>query len=125
MQKPYKFIIDEGELILRRADFHRQLAWGHKTGDDDKTVYPTVTGGGWWHFDIPGKKVYLYSKSEQFGALTKEQIIAALPKTIEEDTAHFNWYFAGHEIYFSEATGLSQAIEEGELIFTVAEREQK
>ncbi len=121
----FKFIIDDGELILRKCVFHRELAWAHKSGDDDNTVYPTVIGGGWWYWDREKNRIYLYSKSEQFKACTKEQILAALPKTIEEDTAHFNHYFAGNEIYFSTSDSLGDAMQNGELIFTVAERPVK
>ena len=121
----FKFIIDDGELILRKCTFHRELAFNYKSGDDENTLYRTVTGGGWWEWDRENKVIYLYGDSHQFKGCTIEQIQDALPKTIAEDTAHFNWYFAGCELRFSTASNLKEAMADNELIYTIADRQPK
>jgi len=95
-----KFIIADDQLIMGHVELHRELI-----KDTSKIV-----GGGWWYINKERTKAYLYSKSFDFGRVTKEQLVSALE----------NGYVSGGmdkmEIYFSESDKLSEAIEHGERI---------
>jgi len=95
-----KFIIADDQLIMGHVDLHREL---YK--DTSK-----ILGGGWWYINKERTKAYLYSKSFDFGRVTKDQLVSALE----------NSYLSGGvdkmEIYFSESDELSEAIEHGEQI---------
>ena len=95
-----KFIIADNQLILANVEMHRDITENHQG----------VVGGGWWYINDDRTKLYLYSKSVDFGNVSKEQLISALE----------NGYLQGGidkmEIYFSDAESLSDVIENGELI---------
>lgn len=62
MEHP-KFVINNGNIIFGHVEFHSDLLRDHK-----ETV-----GGGWWYLDRENKIMYLYGKSQDYGAVTEEQ----------------------------------------------------
>lgn len=101
MQNP-KFIIKDGEFILGRAEFHRDLAGKTTEG---------VEGGGWWHFDREKKELTLFSSSSDFGHVTQDRIIDVLmsnpvPRQLKDV----------EDVYHSYQVRVEDALEVRELI---------
>lgn len=68
-----KFIIygcpHAGDHIrLGHVDFHKELG-------PDKSL---IKGGGWWYFDKEKDIMYLYSSSQDFGYVKREDLINAI-----------------------------------------------
>ena len=76
-----KFIIEDGNLIIAKATYHRQIA--HDIN--------LVTGGGWWR--RKDNIFTLYGDSDQFGKATLE----AIAECIKEKKVYTN-YTCSHSI---------------------------
>lgn len=64
--KPPKFIMEDGNIIIGRADFHRDLAW-------DTTK---VQGGGWWKRE--DDTFIFYGASTDFGTVDLDELNQAV-----------------------------------------------
>jgi len=62
MKSP-KWIIENGVLIIAKANYHRDMA-------KDTTK---VVGGGWWDYDKETHTFLLYGLSTDFGQVTDKQ----------------------------------------------------
>lgn len=92
-----KFILEDGNLIIRKCTFHHQIVI-----DKDK-----VQGGGWFRYNHEKNLFTLYGSSHDFGPATYEDIKEAIHnkrvfnnprKTINvSDVYKFN-YDTGSEI---------------------------
>jgi hypothetical protein len=74
-----KFIINNNEIILGNVNYHRELA--------HKNLPNNIIGGGYWEWSPKrlGNKIFFYGKSEDFGPVTKEQLIEAFQNTLLSD----------------------------------------
>lgn len=82
-----KFIISNGTLRKGLVDFHRQLLSTNTKND--------VLGGGWFHYDKTTENIYFYGSSDEFGSVTKEQLIEALENTLlSRREEAFKYYFS-------------------------------
>jgi len=54
----------------------------------DNVTTDKVKGGGWWYLDRTSKKFILFSKSEDFGYASKEDILHALDRTLFPEFMH-------------------------------------
>lgn len=81
LNKP-KFIIQDGQLRLGRVVSHSDLK--NVQGGE-------VVGGGWWHFDVQSKTLYLYGKSIGYGPVLIEDFedIWVQP-SLEDATIYFS-----------------------------------
>ncbi len=112
-----KFILQGESLkISASVDFHRELVskprepkmpWGKQE------IPPPVKGGGWWIVNKEDKFLLLYSSSEDFGPVSREDLIAAVPET------YFSSYWNGYDVYYSPANDLGAAMLDKELIFKI------
>ncbi len=59
-----KFIIEDGNLIISKCKFHKDIAKNHNN----------VIGGGWFMFNKETTTFKFYGSSEDFGRATMEQI---------------------------------------------------
>jgi hypothetical protein len=95
-----KFLIVKDKFVFSSSvKYHRELISGDATSQD-------VDGGGWFYLDRPNKKMYLYSKSEEFGNAHKGDIINALKRTL------FPSYMDGVKFYISYHEDLKEAMKQ-------------
>lgn len=80
-----KFIIEKGEFKLGKVHLHQDLASNPKD----------VSGGGWFHFELKAREIYLYGSSLEFGILMPEQIIEPL-KNDFKDKRNLNGFKVFH-----------------------------
>ncbi len=113
-------ILGDSLRISANIDFHRDLlppptATELKHGPFSKKTEPEakVNGGGWWHIDNVDKFVLFYRTSDDFGPVTKENLIAACPNT------YFSGYWDGYDVYYSQELMLPVALLNKELIFKI------
>ena len=95
-------IVDNIFLMSACVEFHRDLI--SKSRKPEK-----ISGGGWWHMDQIDKKMYLYSKSEDFGPAGRTSIVSALENTVLSNR------FLGYSFYISSAEKLSDVLLEKEM----------
>lgn len=63
----HKFVIIKTRVRMSAAvDFHRQLV--------SSTEQNVVQGGGWWHYDPEKNELTFYSKSEDFGQFSRDDL---------------------------------------------------
>ena len=65
-----------------------------------------AAGGGWWYLDRKSKKFILFSKSDDFGYASKEDILSALNRTL------FSPWMDGIGFYITRFDNLADAIVE-------------
>lgn len=95
-----KFLIVNDKFVFSHSvQYHRELMPDNATRDD-------VDGGGWFYLDRKNKKMYLYSKSEDFGIAHKADIINALKRTL------FMPYMDGVKFYISYHDDLKEAMKQ-------------
>jgi len=75
MKNP-KYIIENGNLIISKVDFHKDIATNPKD----------VIGGGWFDMDYDNKHIRFHGLSTDFGHLTKEQV----QKCVTENKVYSN-----------------------------------
>lgn len=81
-----KFVVADGHFKMASAiDFHRELVTDHKT----------CRGGGRWEIDKENKVLYLWGKSEDFGAISRDEITRYLSEA-------FLPRISGYAVRFSE-----------------------
>jgi hypothetical protein len=91
-----KFIINDNRLIMSNCvDYHRDLLSNH-----DKTK-----GGGMFYIDRENNNLYLYDKSEEFGAAKIEDV--------KESVKRLPLRLRKMNIYFSDSLNISNAIKYG------------
>ncbi len=93
-----KWIIEQDSLVIRKAIFHKDIA----------KVEKDVIGGGWFYYDSKDNSFLLYSKSEDFGSVTKEQILDCIAKNKVGRFLNDDRYM-NHTIKFSKKEWLSEA----------------
>ena len=92
-----KFIINDNRLIMSNCvEYHKELASNH-----DKTK-----GGGMFYMDKDNNNIYLYDKSEDFGAAKIEDVREAVKNRIPLRLRKMN-------IYFADSLNISNAIKYG------------
>ena len=94
MEQP-KWIINDNNLVMGIVGFHKDLLSDHK----NKTI-----GGGLWYMDRRNKKLYLYSKSQDFGQCVSGDIYKML------DEGLINPSLNGYSLYFSTCDSIADAI---------------
>ena len=95
-----KWIVVGNEFrISSNVKYHRNLISGRDQRND-------IKGGGWWETIDSTKKIYLYSKSEEFNEATKEAILEALK------FSRIPLKLKGYKFYISFADSLYDAIKE-------------
>lgn len=71
-----KFIINDGNLILKQVNYHRDIP----VKDSSKTI-----GGGYFYYDEDQDTLYLYGNSSDYGHVTPEQIKASFSVYLMEE----------------------------------------
>lgn len=95
-----KFLIVKDKFVFSHSvQYHRELMPANATSQD-------VDGGGWFFLDRKNKKMYLFSKSEEFGIAHKGDIINALKRTL------FPSYMDGVKFYISYLEDLKEAMKQ-------------
>jgi hypothetical protein len=95
-----KFLIVKDKFVFSHSvQYHRELMPDNATRED-------VDGGGWFYLDRANKKMYLFSKSEEFGIAHKGDIINALKRTL------FMPYMDGVKFYISYHDDLKEAMKQ-------------
>lgn len=94
MEKHLKFIIEDGNIVIGRVSFHRDLS----------NEFNQVKGGGRFVFDYLNKTITFFGRSEDFGEATFGQIRECLitGKVIER---HRVWKDYREEYNFLYDTG--------------------
>ena len=93
-----KWIIEDGELIIGKVAFHKDLAL-------DKTK---VKGGGWFSFDSKKNTFYLYASSEDFGYAKLEDVKNAVESGKVGERNRF-WRYKNFNYQFSEKDSIDEA----------------
>jgi len=95
-----KFLIVKDKFVFSHSvQYHRELMPDNATSQD-------VDGGGWFFLDRKNKKMYLFSKSEEFGIAHKGDIINALKRTL------FPSYMDGVKFYISYLEDVKEAMKQ-------------
>jgi hypothetical protein len=77
-----KFLIVNNKFLWSSSvKYHFEMLPDNVTRDKAK-------GGGWWYLDRKSKKFILFSKSEDFGYASKEDILHALDRTLFPEFMH-------------------------------------
>lgn len=106
MDRKPKFIITDNQIRLGHVAFHKDLA-----NKDAK-----IDGGGLFHIDNDWKTLRLYGESHDFGPVTEQQVVAALPNS---------WRLrplVGYKVLFSTQTTLEKALQDFKSLGTVPEK---
>jgi len=86
-----KWLINNGQILISASvGYHSELAKDHST----------TRGGGLWF--IQDNNLYLYGKSMDYGAVSKELLIETISKDwiFQERFANMNIYFSDYEHEF-------------------------
>jgi len=109
-EKHPKFIIKDGNLILMKVQFHREIAQLSESDiEKQKHKQLDIKGGGWFRYMPELKKFILYGKSFDFGAARLEDI-----KTCIEAGRVYSNYLLTHTV--AEGTKFEYMTESMEFI---------
>lgn len=88
-----KFIIYDGSIRIGHVDFHKELG-------PDKSL---IKGGGWWHWDRENNIMYLYSSSQDFGYVTRENLIDAIQNGMMRPSLEKTKFFHSFSDFIDDA----------------------
>lgn len=91
-------IIDDSFRMSSSIEYHKELVPEKNTG--------TIHGGGRFFIVDDTKDVFLYDSSDDFGAATKEQILAALRESFLSPSLD------GYSFYITHENSLAKAMKE-------------
>lgn len=73
-----KFIISDGDIVIGKVTYHKQLVW-----DKDTEI---ISGGGWFTINSDDKTITFYGDSHDFGKAKLEDI----QKCVDEHRVYTN-----------------------------------